>query len=275
MERFRNLAIGLTIAANLQGCKSEPSYQPAHFYSETNTNRQPFLPEKPKPKKKHKVKINHSRKINPHSPEKKQAELTETSVPIERNGNHLYGIVDINGKPVKMLLDTGAYHNHISFKDAQRIGLVTDMAGLNENCTVGAFHAESQLNCRHTIVSMAMGHAKVSQIELTILPDSAKSHIAAVDNLLAGEFFKHFKVTFDYKNNKAHLSGEEKYFRSTPKDLNPPEPTIKPQPEIPKAPDEKPQPYKKTVPPTRIFIDDTPPPRQIEKASPPTRTYIE
>lgn len=114
-------------------------------------------------------------------------------IPAERVGNYLRVNAVVNGKPLRLIVDTGAGLNVLTWEAAERIGI---QGGQAVNAT-GAGSNPTQAKMV-TVNEFRLGDATVKGDAAVVL---ALPGILKCDGLVGYSFLRHFATTFDYDNN--------------------------------------------------------------------------
>jgi predicted aspartyl protease len=130
-----------------------------------------------------------------------------TSVPFELLNNHIYAAASIDGKPVRVLVDTGGV-NVLTPAAAKRLGVTS--AGKLAGRGVGDEHVDLSFA---RVGEVRLGGAVLSRpvfyvIDLGPLPDAEGTDF---DGLVGFEMFRRFRVSIDYEARVLTLSEPAKF----------------------------------------------------------------
>lgn len=125
------------------------------------------------------------------------------TVPAERIGNYLYVNGVINGRPVRLVVDTGAGLNVLTWDAAKRLGI----QGGSDTRAIGTGGADT----RAKIVNLDefnVGGVSVRNDAAVVvdLPAQLKA-----DGLVGYSFFRHFATTFDYDSNQLIVNDSKQF----------------------------------------------------------------
>lgn len=114
-------------------------------------------------------------------------------IPAERVGNYLRVNAMVNGKPLRLIVDTGAGLNVLTWEAAERIGIQGGQA--IQATGVGSKTAPAKMV---TLNDFRVGDASVKGDAAVVL---ALPEILKCDGLVGYSFLRHFATTFDYDAN--------------------------------------------------------------------------
>src|SRR5262249_6673301 len=130
-----------------------------------------------------------------------------TRVPIELENNHIYASATIDGKSVRVIVDTGGL-NLLTPATAKRLGLASEGklpgAGVgDEKVDLGIAHA-GEIRLGGAVLTKPVFFV----IDLDPLPAAEG---VDVDGLVGFEMFRRFRVTIDYKARVLTLTDPSKF----------------------------------------------------------------
>lgn len=117
---------------------------------------------------------------------------TSTTIQAQMVGRYFQFDVRVNGKPVKLILDTGAGLNVLTPEAAERLGV---KGGIEVQAQgAGSERTKARLV---TLDSFQVGDAVVSKDQAVVIP---LPEALQCDGLVGYSFIRHFATTFDYAN---------------------------------------------------------------------------
>jgi hypothetical protein len=130
------------------------------------------------------------------------------TVPAERIGEYFYVSATIKGKPVRLIIDSGAGAHVLTTEAAQRLSLIDPNAEKTRAVgTAGSVEVQ-----RVATGEIAVGTARLPEGLGIAVPLPA---VLEADGLLGHDLFREYVVTMDYPNNRVTLT-PPKDFRPTP-----------------------------------------------------------
>ncbi len=122
------------------------------------------------------------------------------TLPLKRNNNHLIVSVLVNGKPARLVIDTGAAVNVLTPEAASRLGV-------ENGSSVTAKGARDTAATLSQIAMIELGDARLRQTPVLVvnLPPELEA-----DGVLGVPLFTAFTVTLDYRNERLVLTPRER-----------------------------------------------------------------
>ena len=128
---------------------------------------------------------------------------------IESDGYHLMGIIKINGKKAKVIVDTGASRT-VFDKERIKHFVRTKSTVIKDKLSTG-LGTNSMKSHQLPIRSLQLGKIKVKDYPAVLLDLSHVNHsyaqlgMAAVDGVLGSDIMHRFKAVIDFKKSEMKL----------------------------------------------------------------------
>jgi predicted aspartyl protease len=133
-----------------------------------------------------------------------QPDLAENTLPITTLGTHVAVEAEVNGKPVTLLLDTGADQNVLTAAAATRLGLPLSTGTVPGQGAGGEFGPVSWVHIQH----FALGEARLRDQLAFVVPLPREF---TADGVLGTPFFNAFIVTIDYQRKNLTLRSKRHF----------------------------------------------------------------
>jgi clan AA aspartic protease (TIGR02281 family) len=125
------------------------------------------------------------------------------TVAAELHGAHFSVPAYINGRPARMLLDTGASETVVSVEAARRLGLLAADGAVSGSGAAGQYTASAT-----TLSELTIGAIRQRQQQAYIVPMPAEF---TYDGVLGAPFFMEYVVTLDYKERLLTIQQPEMF----------------------------------------------------------------
>ena len=116
---------------------------------------------------------------------------------------HIKGTVEINGKPVRVIFDTGAGVTTLTRAAAERVGVDMNSPGVKARGLTGGIGRGAIETWTAPIASFKIGDEEIKNTRLTI---SSKLGLEGVDMLLGMDFFLSHRVLVSRSQNKLYFT---------------------------------------------------------------------
>lgn len=131
--------------------------------------------------------------------------VCRAALPIRASFSRLFLVdIQVNDKPVLVMIDTGSDRTALSPLVAARLGLPSPTLGAERIFTIGAVtQAEST-----TMRSVTFGHVRIGPGKVFLLPQSQAAAGAGdlgFDGVLGGDILSHYQVDLDFRHQMVRL----------------------------------------------------------------------